>query len=115
MYTVDNAIIHVFSVAYSDTNINNMDMDYEIETVWKFTLFQIENKVIKAVRMYTNTVHMYSINPSLGLTCTPPTLSLTHLMMMVREDSDLPPFSSSTYALVAVLMAVRLALPSLTT
>ena len=90
MYTVDNAIIHVFSVAYSDTNINNMDMDYEIETVWKFILFQIENKVIKVVRptcmaltvhtcMYTNTEY----------TCIPSILPLdSHVL--------LPPFPRLT-------------------
>ena len=88
----------------------------------------VENKVIKVVRptctctaltvhtcMYTNIVHMHSINPSLGLTCTPPTLPLTHLMMMVHEDPNLPPFSSSSCAPVAVRMAVRLALPLPTT
>ena len=45
----------------------------------------------------------------------PPSPSWTHLMMMVREDPDLPPFSSSTCAPVAVRMAVRLALPLPTT
>ena len=44
-------------------------------------------------------------------TLLPPPLFWTHLMMMVREDPDLPPLSSSTCALVAVHMAVRLASP----
>ena len=115
-------VIHDCAVYHNnDTNITWLFVNMDMETIiWKCAVFfQIESMVMigfqpwYAYGTYSAYIYMHTYTE---YTYTPPTpLFWTHLMMMVREDHDLPPFSSSTCAPVAVRMSVRLALPLLTT
>ena len=92
-----------------------MNVNYENTTIMEICC--LSNVAIKVFRP-THKVHVLTVH-----TCTQaqstdahlPPSPWTHLMMMVREDPNLPPFPSSTCAPVAVRMAVRLALPLPTT